>query len=210
MKALILAFACCSLAACDKPAETPPPPSEHPTSAPSDHDHAAHEHEVLPAGDIVPGASLYQLEVEFVGHDARPRTWDDFRGSEVIVSMIYTTCTTACPLIVSEIKQILKSADREHLPVLLVSMDPTRDTPEALTAMKERHGLGLNWTFAQTSDNEVREVAAALGARYRQLPNGDFNHSQVITLLDSTGSIVERAEGLGPQRETLVQKLNTP
>jgi protein SCO1/2 len=33
--------------------------------------------------------------------------------------------------------------------------------------------------------------------RYKQLPNGDFNHSSVLILLDADGRILARTEKIG-------------
>lgn len=188
--------------------ETTAEPEVMAESAPMDHH--AHHHQMLPADDIVPGSSLYQLNVALVGQDGKPRTWDDFRGKPVVVAMIYTSCTTACPLIVAEIKQILELSGRQDQPVLLISMDPERDDPAALTTMAKKHDLGPNWTLVRPAPDNVPEIAAALGVRYRRLPSKDFNHSQVIALLDSKGTIVARAEGLGPQRDAVVDALRAP
>ena len=102
----------------------------------------------------------------------------------------------------------ISSISRTKSQVVLFSMDPDRDTPEALTAMAKRHEMGEQWTLVQPTTEGVSELAAALGIRYRQLPSKDFNHSQVIALLDADGTIVERAEGLGPQRDKLVKLIS--
>jgi protein SCO1/2 len=170
-------------------------------------DHAAMNHQVLPAGEAVTGSSLYQLDVSLTGQDGKERTWDDLRGGPVLTSMVYASCTTACPLIVSEIQTILAAAAPPDVKILLVSMDPERDDPAALRAMAERHGLDERWILAASDDEGVRQWSAALGVRYRKLPSGDFNHSQVIALLDGSGSLVARAEGLGAQRDAVIQAL---
>lgn len=206
---LLFAMIGCKAAPVDVPATTSATvaPTTTPESAPGEHMNHEHHHETLPAAEVTPGSSLYQLDVTMTDQNGKPRTWDDFRGEPVIVSMIYSTCTTACPLIVNEIKQILKQAGTESLPVLLVSMDPERDNPAALLEMKKSHTLGDNWTLVQPGSDDVAEVAAALGVRYRQLPTKDFNHSQVISLLDTSGTIKARAEGLGPQRDAVVEAI---
>lgn len=204
-------------AACDK--EKPPEvaeesaPAKTPTtgaeSAPMDHgEHGDHaHHETLPAAEIPEGASIYQIEPELEAQDGKSRTWDDFRGQPLLVSMVYTSCTTACPLIVAEIQQILEQANAPRHRVLLVSMDPERDDPAALAEMAKRHELGENWTLARADADGVQEVAAVLGVRYRQLPSKDFNHSQVIAYVDENGVIQARTEGLGPQRSAVVEKI---
>jgi protein SCO1/2 len=52
------------------------------------------------------------------------------------------------------------------------------------------HADPKRWTFASASDSDARKVAAALGVSYRRLPTGEFDHSLLITLLDSEGRIV--------------------
>lgn len=194
-----------------EPESTATKPVQKSAGADDKVDHAKHsahehmEHKVMPADAIDEGASVYQLDVDLVGHDGEPRSWKDFQGKPLVITMIYSTCTTACPLIVQEVKKILEAANAEDQQVLLVSMDAERDTPEALTEMKKRHHLGDNWTLVRPSESDVREIASALGIRYRKLPSGDFNHSQVISLLDADGLIAARAEGLGPQRDDVVE-----
>jgi protein SCO1/2 len=44
------------------------------------------------------------------------------------------------------------------------------------------------------------EMAALLGIRYKKLPDGEFAHSNVITLLNPEGEIVHQQIGLGQER----------
>jgi protein SCO1/2 len=41
--------------------------------------------------------------------------------------------------------------------------------------------------------------------QYRQLPNGDFNHASVITLLSPTGEIVAQSSVLGKADGALLE-----
>ncbi len=194
----------------DAPADHDAHAMDHDAHAGMDHDaHAGMNHEALPAAETVPGASLHQLEVPLTSHAGEPIDWSGFRGGPVLVSMIYTSCSTACPMIVAEVMRIHEAAGVPNAKVLLVSMDPERDTPEALAAMKAKHDLGPEWTLAHSDDAGTRMVSAALGVRYRKLPSGDFNHSQVIALLDGDGVIAARAESLGPQRDVVIAGLKT-
>jgi protein SCO1/2 len=45
--------------------------------------------------------------------------------------------------------------------------------------------------------------------QYRQLPNGDFNHASVITLVSPKGEIVARSSVLGKVDGTLLANLAT-
>ena|SRR3569833_1133173 len=75
----------------------------------------------------------------------------------------------------------------------MVSLGPNRDTPAVLADSRWRHHIAdSRWTFARTSPDNIRLLAAALGVRYRQLPDQSFNHSTRIVLADRDGVIRER------------------
>ena len=42
-------------------------------------------------------------------------------------------------------------------------------------------------------------MAGALGIRYRQLADGEFNHTSMLVLLDADGRILARTEQVGSQ-----------
>lgn len=142
----------------------------------------------------LPDDSLYLLATPLVTQDGAAVTLALDRGRPVLISMFYASCPNSCPILIESVRQMerkLPPASRDRLRVLLVSIDPARDTPEKLKDLAQRHGADLSrWTFGRADEAEVRKLAAALGVRYRALPNGDFNHSTVVSLLDADGRIV--------------------
>jgi protein SCO1/2 len=145
--------------------------------------------------------SVYELSASLVDQDGRTVGLDLYRGHPVLISMFYTTCRGACPLLIADLKRIergLPAPTRADLRVVLISFDPEHDTPEALRALAQAHGLDSSrWRLLRAPDDTVREIAAVLGIRYRRLPDGGFNHSTLITLLAPSGVILARVEGLG-------------
>jgi protein SCO1/2 len=88
---------------------------------------------------------------------------------------------------------------------LLLSIDPKRDTCEVLKAYAQKEGLDPDqWTLLRSDAAAVRELAAVLGIRYKQNPDGNFAHSNLITLLDRNGAICHRLKGLGAEPEPLI------
>jgi protein SCO1/2 len=63
------------------------------------------------------------------------------------------------------------------------------------------------WRFARTRPEDVRLVAAVLGLQYRELPDGGFNHSSPIILLDASGREISRSEKLGLPDKAFVQRV---
>jgi protein SCO1/2 len=163
-----------------------------------------------PAAELPP-SSLYQLPMALTDHNGKQIDLAVFRGSPVIISLFYASCPAACPMLISQIKQYekrLAPQAREKVRVLLVSFDPENDTPAELTKISNEHRLDLKrWRLTSGSDSQVRELAALLGFKYRKLPEGGYNHSSLITLLDQEGVIQARYEGLEEVPEEAIDRL---
>ena len=65
----------------------------------------------------------------------------------------------------------------------------------------------VRWTLARTDAATVRTVAALLNLQYRQLPDGEFNHSTVIALLSPKGEIEASSAKLGTPDDALLAHL---
>lgn len=156
---------------------------------------------VAPAATPLPSDSVMQLGDAFTDQSGQTFTLAARRGHPQLVAMFYTSCQYVCPLIVQTgqgIDHALTPAERAKLRVLMISLDPARDTPAALTKVATERKVDLSrWTLARTDEDGVRKVAALLGVRYRKLANGEFNHSSALVLLDAEGRIVARTEQLG-------------
>lgn len=173
---------------------------------------AQHTHPSAPAAPAPSRShSLYALSADLVDQEGRPVGLDLFRGHPVLISMFYASCPDACPLLIANIQRIeaeLSPHERANLRVVLVSMDPDRDTPEALRALARARSLDESrWRLLRAPDGTVREIAAALGIKYRRLADGSFNHSSVITLLDRSGVVQARVDGLGQPYADLLRRL---
>lgn len=145
-------------------------------------------------------ASLYQLAATWTNQDGDRIALDALHGQPVVLSMVFTNCTYACPMIVRDMKRIgaaLPEEQRNEVQYVLVSLDPERDTPAALQRFATAHGLdSAAWTLLRGSARDVRLLAALLGIRYKQEADGQFSHTNLITILNPEGEIVFQQEGL--------------
>jgi protein SCO1/2 len=148
-----------------------------------------------------PRDSLYQLSAPITDAQGQTRDWRTLRGKPRIVAMFYTGCQYMCPLIVESgkaVERALPPEERAKVGIVLLSLDPTRDTPAALRAMADKRKVDpAQWTLAAPATGDVRKLAGLLGVRYRDLGNGDFNHTSALVLLDAEGRIVARTEQVG-------------
>ena len=149
----------------------------------------------------LPRDSVYQLPLVLTDQAGHAADWRTRRGAPQVVAMFYTSCQYICPLIVDSGKAVDKSLtpqQRARLRILLVSMDPKRDTPAALKNIVDKRQLDTTrWTLASPPQGEVRAVAGVLGVRYRELADGEFNHTSALLLLDADGRILARTEQVG-------------
>lgn len=150
----------------------------------------------------LPGDSVLRLPGRFVDQDGRPFILAQRRGQPQLVTMFYSSCKYACPLLIDSgkgVEHALAPAEREKLRLLYISLDPVRDEPRVLSALATKRKLDRSrWTLARTDAGGVRRTAAVLGVRYRQLANGEFNHSSSLILLDAEGRVLARTDKLGP------------
>ena len=68
-------------------------------------------------------------------HNGKPRQLADFKGKAVAVFFGYTQCPDVCPTTLSGMAEVAKllGADAGRLQVLLVTLDPERDTAAVLS-----------------------------------------------------------------------------
>lgn len=78
------------------------------------------------------GPSLAGLK----SHNGKPGTLADFRGKAVILFFGYTSCPDVCPTTLTRFSALMKQLgqDADRVQVLLVTVDPERDTPAILGA----------------------------------------------------------------------------
>jgi protein SCO1/2 len=175
-----------AMLACSAPCAQPADPA---------HDHV---HEVSPPAAPLPGESLYQLLAELDSAAGGNVTLASLAGTPVVVTMFYASCTSVCPILTLQMQRIelaLEPTDRRRVRFVMISLDAERDTASNLASFAVQHHLDASrWLIAHVGAADVRTIAAALGVRYRQLPDKSFSHSSVITLLDARGVPLQRTQ----------------
>lgn len=168
-------------------------------------------HRTLPADSVHSDDSIYLLGGAFTDHDGNEVGLDLFSGHPVLISMFYATCPHACPMLISDMKRVEKAltpGQQKDLRVILVTFDPDRDSEANLKALAEAHQVDTSrWKMLRTDPSKVLEVAAVLGIKYRFAPDGNINHSSVISLLDRKGVVVERLDGLRQPEAPVVKRI---
>jgi len=164
-----------------------------------------------PTAAALPSDSIYHLPIVLTGQDGRAARLDERRGAPLLLGMFYTSCKFVCPMLIETIRDVeakLSAEEREHLNVVLVSIDPEHDSVEVLKrTVDERRIDGARWTLARTDAASVRKLAAVLGIQYRALPDGEFNHTTAVILVDGDGRIAARTTRLGNADAAFVKRV---
>lgn len=161
----------------------------------------------LPAG-LVAGESLDAFDSTFTDQSGRTVTLASYHGRPMVLAMIYTRCTSACPLLLHSLRGVeakLSPEQRTNTWFVLVSLDPAHDVPDTLAAFARARGLDLSrWRLLRGSRAATTELAAILGVKVRDDGNGALAHSSNLYLLDGQGVIRHALVGLGAEPSALV------
>jgi len=147
----------------------------------------------------IPGLSVYQIDMVWNTQDNHEIRLSSLAGKPVLMTMIYTHCGYACPMMVSDLKKIealFTEAEREKFHIVLVSFDPDRDQPARLKTYAETQQLGANWTLLQGSHDQTKALSVVLQISYELLPDSSIDHANSKVVLNRQGEIVYRLNGL--------------
>jgi protein SCO1/2 len=173
-------------------------------------DHVYHSME-MDAATPIPGKSIYNLEDPWTNQDGVSAPLSSLRGKPVIAAMGYTVCKDVCPAIVADmlwIEKHLKPESIKRVRFVFFSFDSKVDTPDRLSLYAQGHGLDSErWTLFNGDENAVRQLAAALNVRYRADGQGGFDHSAVISLLDTDGNIALQQIGAQANSKEFLEAL---
>lgn len=158
--------------------------------------------------------SIYNLPEVWTTQNGDDIALKELKGNVLVVVMIYTSCKTACPILIKDMREIRKQVDTQipktakGVKYLLVSIDPETDTPEHLKAFAKENNMDDDqWLFLRSNEEQTREFAAVLAVNYKQISPVDFSHSNIISVFNKKGELVFQQEGLGIDYEKTVTEV---
>jgi protein SCO1/2 len=133
----------------------------------------------------------------------RPFSWASLRGRPAVVAFMDSRCHQECPLEGRALAAGMRRVPPPERPiVLVVSVDPWRDTPHSVRRAITRFGLaGFHWTWLLGSERRLRRVWEDYRIQVRRAA-GDVEHTDALYLVDSEG--FERAGMVYPFLPTWV------
>lgn len=110
-------------------------------------------------------------------------------GQKVILTFAFAHCQSVCPRLLATLDHAL--ADTRSRPALVVvTLDPWRDTPGALPGLAQTFRLGpKDHVLSGPVEDVLRVIEAYKLPISRNPQNGDVNHPGMIFVLDSRGRL---------------------
>jgi protein SCO1/2 len=93
--------------------------------------------------------------------------YDDLLKDKIVaINLFYTTCEYQCPLEsarLAQVQRILGDRVGKEIFFYSISIDPTRDTPEALKAYAEKFHAGPGWQFLTGKPADIELLSKKIG-----------------------------------------------
>jgi protein SCO1 len=149
-------------------------------------------------------AERYFTDVVLIDQDGRSvRLYSDLlKGKVVVIDSLFTECTSACPLISSNMQKIQEHVgDRlgRDVHLLSFSVDPAHDTPARLKEYAARFKARPGWYFL-TGKKENLELALRKLGLYVENREG---HVTLITIGNERTGLWKKALGLAESKAVL-------
>jgi protein SCO1/2 len=133
-----------------------------------------------------------ELQFRLVGPDEEVVDAKSLRGKPVMVFFGFTHCPDVCPTTLTQLKVVLNELGEEadNIQVLLISVDPDRDTPAVMKSYTAGFGpwlLGLTGT--EQDLDELRKTYGVYASMESSAEKGEYNvmHSTVVFVFDDDG-----------------------
>lgn len=166
--------------------------------------------ELIEEKPIIPNVTL---------EDSNERVYQfsEFDDQYVLITFIYTTCTTVCLDLEMNMAQVYNQIPEEYIGTditfLSVSFDPTVDDPETLDKYKGYFNSdGETWRMARISDQqELDNLLDEFGVIVIPDGYGDYTHNAAFYLVDQNGKLVDVLDyqNIEAASETIIDIIET-
>lgn len=155
--------------------------------------------------------SVFNLPSHWTTQNGDEIELKDLQGKVIAMVMIYTSCQSACPRLVADMRTIsqkIPQDKKDQVQYVFVSIDPKVDTPERLKDFaKENHMDSDEWMFLRGTEEDTREFAAVLAVNYKRISPIDFSHSNIISVFNKQGELIHQREGLSVDSKETVDAI---
>jgi protein SCO1/2 len=147
---------------------------------------------------------------QLVDHRGAPVSLAEYRGRVVLLTGVYATCSTACPQILREVKDLTESLPpelRDRFAAVALSLNPEYDTREMMAAIAEAYGFAYpSFRYASGPPPDMHDLLTRLQfSAVKNAETGAIDHANLFLLVDAGGRIAYRFNLLDRHRPWLHQ-----
>jgi len=141
-------------------------------------------------GSDITGTRLGK-DLALTGTDGKAYTLEALKGKVSLVLFGFTQCPDVCPSSLAELTQVMKllGKDAKRVQVVLITVDPERDTQEVLRAYVS--GFNPDFLGLTGTSEQVKKTAASFKVYYAKTAgaqgNYSMDHSASFYLMDAQG-----------------------
>lgn len=156
--------------------------------------------------------SLPAPALALVDQESAKVSLDELRGRVVVLTGVYASCHSSCPMILGQAKRALDALDeptRREVTVVAVTMDPEHDTPAVLARLATAQLVSApTFRLATGAPDAVNDVLDRIGVtRQRDPETGVIDHTNVFAVIDRRGRLAYRFSLGDVQERWLVEAL---
>ena len=139
---------------------------------------------------------------KFINQNGKPISNNDYLGKVYIVEFFFTTCTTICPIMNTNLVHIQNSFTAfPNFGIASFTINPEFDTSEVLKLYAKENGINNpNWNFLTGDRSDIYKLANE-GFNLYTAASSDFvdgfEHSGYFAIIDNEGYIRSRVDQFG-------------
>lgn len=146
-------------------------------------------------------------------HHGEEVALEDLRGRVVVVTGVYAVCSTSCPQILRQLKDLTESLApevRERVALVALSLNPDYDTSNLMRAVAQAYDFPYpHFRYLNGAPDEMRDLLT----RFQFSPvlnpeTGVIDHANLFIVIDAGGRIAYRF-GLDPRQRTWLHEAVT-
>lgn len=132
--------------------------------------------------------------------DGSTLTLSELKGRPLVVSLIYTSCSTVCPVttqtLKSSIAQARKALGADSFRILTVGFDARNDTPRRMSAFARDNAIEGDplWDVVSGTPAVLEALMEEVGFSYSGAAGG-FEHVSQTTIIDAEGRVYRQVYG---------------
>ena len=156
------------------------------------------------------GQPLVGGDFQLVDQEGRPVDQTILNGKWSLVFFGFTYCPEFCPTTLAEMAAVQQQLGEQarDLQMVFISIDPERDTPQALKDYLSSDGFPKRTVGLTGTPEQVAQAARAYRAFYQKVGEGEgytMNHALTVYVMGPDGKFrTTLGYGLGPQKATQI------